>query len=111
MPKTKVRRRYDWEDVQFSSKGDDIHAAAVSAKYGGLKYVDVDKEDQIGTFREIDCADLTKFKKSGPQGMQTQKSASGLGHFYSILGVYEGFKDGLGCQNQVDSLYDFWERD
>ena len=36
---------------------------------------------------------------------------SGLGHFYSILGMYEGFKEGLGYHNQVDSLYDFWERD
>ena len=35
----------DWEEVQFSSKGDDIHAARVLAKYGGLKYVDADKEN------------------------------------------------------------------
>ena len=43
--------------------------------------VDVDKEDQIGIFREIDCAVLTKFRKSDLQKKQTQKSASGLGHF------------------------------
>ena len=59
----------------------------------------------------IDCAVLTKCRKSGPQKTQTQKSGSGLGYFYSILGVYEGFKEGLGYKNQVESLYDFWERD
>jgi hypothetical protein len=101
----------DWEEVQFSSKGDDIHAARVSAKYGGLKYVDADKENQIGTFRLNDCAVLTKCRKNGPQKTQTKKSGSGLGYFYSILGVYEGFKEGLGYENQVESLYDFWERD
>ena len=52
----------------------------------------------------IDCAVLTKCRKSGPQKTQTQKSGSGLGYFYSILGIYEGFKE-------VESLYDFWERD
>jgi len=25
--------------------------------------------------------------------------------------MYEGFKEGLGYENQVESLYDFWERD
>ena len=39
------------------------------------------------------------------------KDGSGLGYFYSILDVYEGFKEGLGYKNQVESLYDFWERD
>ena len=75
---------------------DDIYAATVSAKYGGLKYIDVDKEDQIGTFTEIAYAVLTKCRKSGLQRTLTQKSTSGLGHFYSIVGVYEGFKEGLG---------------
>jgi len=32
----------DWEDVQFGLKGDDAHAARVSAKYGGLMFYDAD---------------------------------------------------------------------
>ena len=51
----------------------------------------MDKENQIGTFREIDCAVLTKCRKSGSQRMQTQKSAS---DFYSILGVMKGSRKG-----------------
>jgi hypothetical protein len=39
----------DWEDIQFGRKGDDVHAAKVSAKYGGLIYYDEDKK-QIGMF-------------------------------------------------------------
>ena len=39
----------DWEDIQFRRKGDDVHAAKVSAKYGGLIYYDDDKK-QIGMF-------------------------------------------------------------
>jgi hypothetical protein len=32
----------DWENMQFGSKGNEGHAAKVSAKYGGLKYLDAD---------------------------------------------------------------------
>ena len=49
--------------MQFGSKGDDVHAAQVSAKYGGLKYLDADRDDIVGTFRELDCLILTKCKK------------------------------------------------
>lgn len=28
----------DWEDVQVNSKGDEVHVARISAKYGGIKY-------------------------------------------------------------------------
>ena len=54
----------DWEDVLFNSNGDvDIHAARISAKYGGLKFLDEDKDDQVGEFSELDCAILTKCRK------------------------------------------------
>ena len=39
----------DWEDVQFNRKGDDVHAARVSAKYGGLMFYDADY-DRVGMF-------------------------------------------------------------
>ena len=39
----------DWEDVQFGRKGDDIHAARVSAKYEGLMFYDADY-DRVGMF-------------------------------------------------------------
>ena len=29
----------DWEDVQFNSKGDDVHAAKVLAKYEGWDFM------------------------------------------------------------------------
>ena len=48
----------DWEDVQFNSKGDDVHAAKVLTKYEGLGFYDKD-HDHTGTFREIDCDVLT----------------------------------------------------
>ena len=39
----------DWEDVQFGQKGDDVCAAKVSAKYGGLMFYDADY-DRVGMF-------------------------------------------------------------
>jgi hypothetical protein len=54
----------DWEKIQFNSKGEEVYAVRVSAKYGGIKYIDCDKEDEedesvgkIGEFSELDCAD------------------------------------------------------
>ena len=55
----------DWEDVQFNSKGDDVHAAKVLAKYEGLGFYDED-HDSTGTFHEIDYTVLTKCVKKGP---------------------------------------------
>ena len=50
----------DWEKVQFDLKGDDPHAAKISAKYGGLKYIDSEDTSKIGTFLVPNCAELTK---------------------------------------------------
>ena len=80
----------DWEDVQFNSKGDDVHAAKVSAKYEGLGFYDED-HDCTGKFCEIDCAVLTKCMKKGPLKMTMQKAGNGLGYFYTVLGTYQGF--------------------
>ena len=103
----------DWEDVLFNSNGDvDIHAARISAKYGGLKFLDEDKDDQVGEFRELDCAILTKCRKGRGKdgGTRTRKKGPGQTHFYSILGVYEGFQPELNLECQVDSVYDCFER-
>jgi hypothetical protein len=70
----------DWEDVQFNNKGDEVHAARLSAKYGGIKFMDPDKDDQVGTFRELDCAVLKKCRKgkrNGVDGTRPQKKGPG----------------------------------
>ena len=64
----------------------------------------------MGTFGELDCAILTKCKKVGKTITRTQKAGGGLGHFYSILGVYDAYDPGLGLENQSDLVYDIWER-
>ena len=35
----------DWEKVQFTANGGDLHAATFTAKYRGLKYIDSDNPD------------------------------------------------------------------
>ena len=80
MKDTRVLHAYleDWENIQFGSKGDEVHAAKVSAKYGGLKYLDADRDDMVGTFCELDCAILTKCKKVVKTRTRTQKSGRGF---------------------------------
>ena len=80
----------DWEDVQFNSKGDEVHASRISAKYGGIKYYD-DEKDRIGMIHEQDCAILTKCIKTGDKKTRTQKVGPGFGYFYTVLGYYKGF--------------------
>ena len=99
----------DWEDVQFNSKGDDVHAAKVSAKYEGLGFYDED-HDRTGKFCEIDCAVLTKCVKKGPLKTTTQKAGNGLGYFYTVLGTYQGFDPVLNLECQSELLYDKFER-
>jgi hypothetical protein len=54
----------DWESAQFTDKGDDLHAARITAKYRVLKYIDSDNPDQCGEFRKVGCAFLKKCAKS-----------------------------------------------
>lgn len=103
----------DWEDVQFSRTGDNIYAAKVSVKYEWLKYIEAYKDDHIGTFRELDCAILTKClngSKSGMTSTGSQKKGPGLGYFYSILGIYDSYDPELKLEYHVESVYDTWER-
>ena len=108
---TRVFHAYleDWEDCQFGSKGDDVHAARVSAKYEGLGFYDED-HDRTGKFHEIDCAMLTKCVKKGPLKTTTQKAGNGLGYFYTVLGTYQGFDPVLNLECQSELLYDKFER-
>ena len=99
----------DWEDVQFGRKGDDIHAARVSAKYGGLMFYDADY-DRVGMFREIDCAILTKCVKKGEKKTRTQKVGNGKGYFYTVLGTYAQFDPQLKLECQSELLFDMFER-
>jgi hypothetical protein len=41
----------DWQDVQFGRKGDDVHPARVSAKYGWLIFYDA-YYDRVGMLRD-----------------------------------------------------------
>jgi hypothetical protein len=100
----------DWENMQFGCKGDEVHAAKVSARYEGLKNLDADRDDMVGTFRELDCAIPTKRKKIGKTRTRTQKAGRGLGYFYSILGVHDAYDTVFGLENQSDMVYDIWER-
>jgi hypothetical protein len=112
----------DWERIQFDQKGDDVHAARVSAKYGGIKYIDCDPRNdeeresgkevsRIGEFREMDCAILTKIRRGGTDATRTISLGKGKTHFYSILGVLEGFDKEKDYKDQDDELYDMWERE
>ncbi len=53
----RIFRAYEepWEKKQFPKKGDDVHAVRVTAKYGGLKYLDCDN-DVVGEFPRHHCS-------------------------------------------------------
>ena len=96
----------EWEKVQFDSKGDDIHAAKLSAKYGGLKYIDTEDPSKIGTFQDHFCVQLTKCRKNVTREQRMQ----GKGWFYTLVGVYEGFDKELSLESQ-EEFVDTWERE
>ena len=100
-----------WEKAQFGSKGDDIHEAQVSAKYRGLEYKDADVGGRVVTFMMNNCTQLTKCMKSGPWKAQEQNAGKDKGYFYTIMGVYDGYMQGLIHENQDMATYDLWERD
>jgi len=94
----------DWEKAQFDSKGDDVHAAKISAKYGGLKYVDSEDTSKIGTFLVPNCAELTKCRK----GVTREQRIQGKGWFYALIGVYDGFNSELNMESQ-ENFVDTWK--
>jgi len=58
----------------WRTRGEGVHTAKISAKCGDLKYLDADKDDVVGTFRDFDCAICTKCKKVGKGKTRTQKA-------------------------------------
>jgi hypothetical protein len=95
-----------WECIQFDSKGDDIHAARLSAKYGGLKYIDTDEPNNHGVIPSIGGVVLSKCTKES-----VVKKIVGKGWYYGILGSYDGFVDGVSHVEQSPHLYDIWQTD
>lgn len=95
-----------WEEMAFDSRGDAVHAAKLSAKYGGLKYIDCDNADQVGTFKEYNGVVLQKCTKDG-----VIERVPGKVNYYGILGCYEGYDPNLDHTCQVDQMYDIWQRD
>ena len=96
----------EWEKVQFDRKGDDIHVAKLSAKYGGLKYIDTEDPSKIGTFQDHFCEQLNKYRKNVTREQRIQ----GKGWFYTLVGVYEGFDKELSLESQ-EEFVDTWERE
>ena len=95
--------------MQFGSEGGEVHEAKVSARYGGLKYLDADRDDVAGTFCELGCTIVTNENRWKDQNQDTE-CWQGLEYFYSILGVYDAYNPGLELENQSDVVYDIWER-
>ena len=92
--------------MQFDGKGDDVHATKLSAKYGGLKYIDTEDPSKIGTFQEHYCVQLTKCRRNVTREQRIQ----GKGWFYTHVSVYEGFDKELSLESQ-EEFVDTWERE
>ncbi len=81
-----------WESMQFKSKGDDRFAAALSAKYGGLKFHDVDgplngfPSAVNGFTLEDNCCVLWKLNEDA-----SEKPVKGYGYKYCILLCFPGY--------------------
>ena len=65
----------------------------------------------MGAFRELDNAVLAKFKRGGADNVRNVSIGIAFRHFYSILGVYEGFEKGTDYMEQDGSLCDMWDRE
>ena len=65
---------------------------------------------RLGEFLILDCAILTKIKK-GAGVTRTLSVGKGKTHFFSLLGVYEGFDKEKPYGDQDEELYDMWERE
>ena len=51
----------EWEKVQFNYKGNTTHAARVAAKYGGLRFVDINKNPpRNGVVKDFNCTNSRK---------------------------------------------------
>ena len=81
-----------WEDAQLNSSGDDRFAAALSAKYGGLRFHDEDGEQQgfdgpvSGFTLEDNCCVLVKLDEDSHE-----RPMKKFGYKYCILLCFPGF--------------------
>ena len=95
----------DWEKKQFDRNGDGRHASRVSAKYGGIKFLDEDTK-KSGVFLPYKCAVMVKCSKATTMA----KKVVGKGYIYNILGVFEGFDEEVDFEVQDEDLYEKFER-
>jgi hypothetical protein len=81
-----------WESLQLKSTGDDRFAAALTAKYGGLKFYDIDgplngfPSAVNGFTLEDNCCVLWKLNEDA-----SEKPVKGYGYKYCILLCFPGF--------------------
>ena len=83
-----------------------MYDARVSAKYGGITYIDYDKEEEegesvgkIGAFRGLDFAVLTKIRRGGADATST------------VTIIYEGFEKRDRLQGTRLIIHNMWERE
>ena len=81
-----------WESLQLKSTGDDRFAAALTAKYGGLKFHDIDgplngfSEAVNGFTLDDNCCVLWKLTEDA-----SEKPVKGYGYKYCILLCFPGY--------------------
>jgi hypothetical protein len=97
-----------WEKVQFDSSGDEKFAARLSAKYEGLKWIDVDSKREMHTA----MGDCVVLKKLGKETERKREKGRGWGYF--ILGLYENYDESKNHHENERthgdvSSYDFFE--
>lgn len=94
----------DWENIWFTAKGDYWHVARITAKYGGLKYIDSDNPDQCGEFRKVGCVFLRKCSKNAATQKRKEKG------IFPLSWDAEGHDDEFKPECQVECMHDLWER-
>ena len=97
-----------WEKVKFDSFGDEKFAARMSAKYEGLKWIDVDSKREMHT----SMGDCVILKKLGKETERKREKGKGWGYF--VLGLYENYDEskshhGNERSHSDVSSYDFFE--
>ena len=107
---TRIFRAWEerWEKLQFDSFGDEKFAARMSAKYEGLKWIDVDSKREMHTAMG-DCVIL---KKLGKETERKREKGKGWGYF--VLGLYENYDENKSHHDNERShsdvsSYDFFE--
>lgn len=93
-----------WEKVQFTKKGEHVHAARVSAKYSHLKCHNSDDSDRFRWIKDGVCAELCKIDENSTKKRRVRV----LLHLHEI---YEGFYENKPHQRQCTVLSQLWNRE